>query len=297
MTTRFKFCGHQVTDSELALIKEMTEEFWGISRTELAETLCELLEWKRPNGRLKGVECRQFLEELEAQSVVRLPKPRQGKPKGARAKAGRSEPGEAQQSIKGKLRELGEVTLVKVESREDRELWKELVDRYHYLGFKTPFGAYLRYLIRTDDPETRTLGCLQFSSPAWALEQRDRWIGWDPETRKARLQWVVQNSRFLLLPWIEVKGLASHVLSKAAGQVVVDWEEAFKCRPVLLETFVDQERYTGTCYRAANWTYLGETKGRGRMDRENQHKEAVRSIFVLPLTRRFRTILLGEAQA
>ncbi len=135
--TRYKFCGKPVTEEELSLIKEMAIEFWGISRTELAETLCELLEWKRPTGRLKGVECRQFLEELESLAVIRLPKPRQGKPKGARAKAGRSAKGEIDQSIKGTVKNLAGVILVKTETRIDRELWKELVDRYHYLGFKT----------------------------------------------------------------------------------------------------------------------------------------------------------------
>ncbi|MCP4315300.1 MAG: DUF4338 domain-containing protein [Hyphomicrobiales bacterium] len=293
--TKLKFCGTPVTGEELALIKEMAEEFWGISRTELAETLCELLEWKRPNGRLKGVECRQFLEELESRSVIRLPKPRRGKPKGTHAKAGRSAQGEALEPIQGSVKDIGPVILVRAETRQDRELWKELIDRYHYLGFKTPFGASLRYLIRTLGAEPQTLGCLQFSSPAWSLEPRDEWIGWDATTRKARLQLIVQNSRFLLLPWVEVKRLASHVLSKASKQLPLDWELAFKRRPVLLETFVDQARFSGTCYRAANWIHVGETKGRGRMDRQKHHQEPVRSIWVYPLARKFRAALLGES--
>jgi hypothetical protein len=292
--TRLKFCGKAVTTEEFALIKEMTEEFWGISRTELAETLCELLEWKRPNGRLKGVECRQFLEELEIKSLIRLPKPRAGKPKGSRAKADRSKQGEAAAPIHGSVKDIGSVQLVQVEARQDRELWKELIDRYHYLGFKTPFGACLRYLIRSEGAEPQVLGCLQFSSPAWSLAPRDEWIGWDRETRKERLQLIVQNSRFLLLPWVEVKRLASHVLSKAAKQLPRDWEAAFNRRPVLLETFVDQERFLGTCYRAANWVHVGETKGRGRMDRHQRHQEPVRSIWVYPLARKFRGALLGE---
>jgi hypothetical protein len=288
-----KFCGNPVTRQELDLLKEMSEEFWGISRTELAATICETLGWKRPNGRLKDVECRQFLEKLEAASLIRLPKPRRTKPKGARARAGRSEKGEEGQAIKGQVKDLGQIELLKVERREDRELWKELIDRYHYLGFKTPFGACLRYLIRTREPKPRILGCLQFSSPAWALDERDRWIGWDANTRKKHLQRIVQNSRFLLLPWVEVKGLASHVLSRAAKKLPGDWEHAFKQKPVLLETFVDRDRFKGTCYRAANWVRLGETKGRGRMDREQRKEEPVRSIWVYPLQRTFRTILLG----
>ena len=295
METRYKFCGKPVTREELALIKEMSEEFWGISRTELAETLCELLEWKRPSGRLKGVECRQFLEELEAESEIRLPKPRKGKPKGTRSRAVRTRQGETESPIKVSVKDLGGVVLRKVSSQKDRNLWKELVDRYHYLGFKTPFGGYVRYLIETGEEKPRRLGCLQFSSPAWALSERDDWIGWDAAGRKSRLQLIVQNSRFLILPWVEVKGLASHVLSKAARQVAKDWEEVFNQRPVLLETFVDQQRFAGTCYRAANWIYLGETKGRGRMDRNHQHQEPVRSVWVYPLEGRSRQVLRGEA--
>jgi len=292
--TKWSFCGNPVLQQELDLIVEMTEEFWGISRTELAETLCELLEWKRPNGRLKGVECRQFLEELEAASLIQLPKPRPGKPKGARAKAGRSQRGDKQQAIQCQVKDLGGVMLLKVDTMEHRELWKELIDRYHYLGFKTPFGACLRYLIQTREPQPRLLGCLQFSSPAWALEERDAWIGWDGVTRKKYLQLIVQNSRFLILPWVEVKGLASHVLSQAAKQLPRDWEGAFHQKPALLETFVDRLRFSGTCYRAANWIYLGETKGRGRMDREQRKGEPIRSIWVYPLGRHYRAFLLGE---
>ncbi len=289
-----KFCGNPVKVNELALIKEMAEEFWGISRTELAETLCELLDWKRPNGQQKGVECRQFLEKLETLSVIKLPKPRRGKPKGASAKTGRSSQGEVQKLLETTVGDLRPLTLKKAVNRKDLELWKELADRYHYLGFKTPFGACLRYLIQTSEMEPRLLGCLQFSSPAWALEPRDEWIGWNSETRKAGLQLIVQNSRFLLLPWVRVKGLASHVLGKAARQISFDWDEAFNRRPILLETFIDREKYSGTCYRAANWIYLGNTKGRGRMDRENRCQEPVRSIWVYPLVSNFRTVLLGK---
>ncbi|CAM2068052.1 DUF4338 domain-containing protein [Sulfidibacter corallicola] len=260
----------------------------------MAETLCELLDWKRPSGRLKGVECRQFLEQLEAAGIIRLPKPRQGKPKGARAKAGRSDCGDAQTPIQCKLNELGGVVLRHVATPKDRALWKELMDRYHYLGFKTPFGACLRYVIQTAEAEPRVLGCLQFSSPAWALEERDRWIGWTLESRKARLQRIVQNSRFLLLPWVEVKSLASHVLSLVTKQLPDDWERAFHQRPLLLETFVDTQRFTGTCYRAANWRYLGMTKGRGRMDREGRRPEPVRAIWVYPLHRKCRALLRGD---
>ena len=148
-----------------------------------------------------------------------------------------------------------------------RAVWRELVARHHYLGDVVPYGAQLRYLISISTPDREIAGCLQFSSPAWKLETRDRWIGWDDRARRANLQRIVNNSRFLILPWIRIKGLASHVLSLAASGLVDDWEEAYAVRPVLLETFVETGRFDGTCYKAANWIVLGETAGRGRQDR------------------------------
>jgi hypothetical protein len=150
------------------------------------------------------------------------------------------------------------------------------------------FGAHLRYLVWVSKPQRELCGCVQFSSAARWLKPRDEFIGWDEESRQKNLPRVVNNSRFLILPWFSVQGLASHVLSLAARVVVDDWEEAYGVRPVLLETFVEQDRYEGTCYRAANWIEVGETSGRGRMDRENQWAKPVKTCLVLPLEREFR---------
>lgn len=287
-----KFCGKPVSNEELKLILELVEEFWGISRTELSSTVCELLNWTRPNGGLKTVECLQFLEELADRSLLQLPKPRRGKPKGTKTRCKRTALGEEGAPVTGSVKDVRPITLIPVDSKEDRELWKELVDRYHYLGFKVPFGACLRYLIKIDRPEGQIAGCLQFSSPAWKVAARDTWIGWDRPTREKGLQKVVQNSRFLLLPWLKVRGMASHVLAQAAKRIVADWEARFKVQPVLLETFVDTDRFKGTCYKAANWLYLGETQGRGRMDRAHKHEESVKSVWVYPLQRDSIQVLL-----
>lgn len=286
-----KFCGHRVTDEEMNLIRELSEEFWGISRTELASTVCELLGWKRPGGGLKTVECRQFLERLASKSMLTLPKPRQGKPKGAKTRARGTSEGEHAAPLEGRVKDVKPVSLVRVEETADRELWKELVDRYHYLGFKVAFGGCLRYLIKVKQPVDQVVGCLQFSSPAWKVRARDAWIGWDATTREKHLQKVVQNSRFLILPWCKVPGLASHILGLAAKRVGEDWAAAFHVRPVMLETFVEKDRFKGTCYRAANWVYLGETQGRGRMDRTHKKSEPVKSVWVYPLARSFREVL------
>ncbi len=140
-------------------------------------------------------------------------------------------------------------------------------------------------------------GGMQFSSPAWRVEARDQWIGWTDTVRKKRLQRIVSNSRFLILPSVQVKGLASHVLSLVSRQLAEEWYASYRVRPVLLETFVEQERYRGTCYRAANWICLGQTRGRGRMDRDHREGEPIKTVWVYPLDKRFRQILNGERSA
>jgi hypothetical protein len=190
------------------------------------------------------------------------------------------------------------VTLKRVESSAELARWKELIARHHYLGFRVPFGASLRYLIQISTAEGPAVaGGLQFSSPAWRLEARDRWIGWTDRVRQQRLQRIVSNSRFLILPSVQVKGLASHVLSLASRQLPEDWYRSYRVWPVLLETFVEQQRYRGTCYRAANWICLGQTRGRGRMDQDHQNSEPVKTIWVYPLDPLFRRILCGERWA
>jgi hypothetical protein len=169
-----------------------------------------------------------------------------------------------------------------------------LVERYHYLGHRVPFGAHLRYLIRITRPAAQVVGCLQFSSPAWRMAARERWIGWDDESRGQRLQHIVNNSRFLILPWVRVRNLASGVLSQATRVLSRDWETQYRWQPWLLETLVDRTRFAGTCYRAANWIEVGETSGRGRQDRCHQrHGAAPKTVFVYPLIAHARERLQG----
>jgi Druantia protein DruA len=163
-------------------------------------------------------------------------------------------------------------------------LWNELVERYHYLGYRVPVGGNLRYFVHSVSSQ-RILGCLLWSSPAWKMAPRDRWIGWTNEQRSRNLQLVVNNSRFLILPWIRIRYLASKILSLCAQQLPADWKQLYGYRPRLLETVVDVE-FRGTSYRSANWLYLGETRGRGRMDRNHlTPRRAIKRIFVYPLCR------------
>ncbi len=171
-----------------------------------------------------------------------------------------------------------------VRSQEERLLYRELVGRYHYLGHRVAYGAHLQYLLVVSRPERAVVGCLQFSSPAWRMSARDRWIGWDDAVRATNLQRVVQNSRFLILPWVRIKNLASTALSLTSRCLVSDWRERYGLEPLLVETLVDQERFSGVCYRAANWVVVGTTSGRGRMDRENKrYGMAPKTVLVYPL--------------
>jgi hypothetical protein len=213
--------------------------------------------------------------------------------KKAKTKVPRTGQADSQATISAKLRELSPILLTRVKTKGQRQLWYEYVDRYHYLGYQLPFGAQLRYFIEsgaTDD----ILGCFQFSSPAWKMAPRDRWIGWSDAQRKVNLQKIINNSRFLIFPWVKVKNLASSTLALAVKTIADDWQGCYGYRPVLMETLVDQKRFKGTCYKAANWIHMGKTTGRGRMDRDNkQHGAAVKDIYVYPLTSRFRQKLAG----
>lgn len=278
------FCGREFSASELALIREVVENCLGLSRMELAHTVCELVDWARPSGRLKARECREFLEQLDATGWLRLPDKRPGKPPGTRTRVPRTAHGEPGPPLEGEVGEVGPIVLEPVREARERQLFRELIGRYHYLGHAVPFGAHLRYTVWASQPGRAVVGCLQFSSPAWRMAVRDQWIGWDDAMRRRNLQRVVNNSRFLILPWVRVRNLASTVLALAARVVAREWPVRYGVAPVLLETLVDRDRYRGTCYRAANWIEVGVTTGRGRMDRAHRwHDHAPKAVLVCPL--------------
>ena len=275
------FCGRQFSSAELQLICEVVKRYAGLSRMELAHTVCELLQWQRSAGGLKARECREFLELLDSQGMVRLPSKRPTKPVGSRTRVPVSAEGEPAAPLQGKVGAFAPIVLEPVQSEQQRLLFRELVGRYHYLGHAVPFGAHVRYLFYSGE---QVLGCMQFSSPAWRMAVRERWIGWDEQARRGNLQRVVNQSRFLILPWVRIANLASVVLSRALHRLRRDWEARYGVEPLLVETLVDESRYGGHCYRAANWIWLGQTAGRGRMDREHQREGASpKAVWVYPL--------------
>lgn len=280
-TAASRFLGAGVSERQLARIREVVDSYPGLSRMELAATVCELVGWRRGNGRPKARECREWLERLEAQGQLRLPAKRSGRPVGSKTSIPPRRETEHEEVI-GSVGDVGPIRLERVTDAAGGLLLRELVGHYHYLGYRVPYGAQLRYLVYGSGPEV--LGCLQFSSAAWRLLPRDRWIGWDDATRKRNLVRVVCNSRFLILPWVRVRNLASVILSKAMGALPTHWREVYGVEPVLAETFVDESRFTGACYRAANWIPLGTTRGRGRMDRRCEREGAApKRILVYPL--------------
>ncbi|MDY7011642.1 MAG: DUF4338 domain-containing protein [Planctomycetota bacterium] len=280
-----RFCGREFTREELALIQEVVETCAGLSRTELSHTVCELLEWRRANGRLKGTECLEFLERLEREGFLKLPKSRQtGAKKGTRRHIAPTTGDPRWANLRGSVGAFLPLDVALVKSREQRRIFKDLVSRHHYLGYAMPFGARLQYLVYVSRPGRQVVGCVQFSSPAWRMKVRDRWIGWDDAVRGRGLQQIVNNSRLLVLP--RIRNLASALLSCVLNRLREDWHSYYGVDPWLVETLVDRERFHGGCYRAANFIVLGETSGRGRMDRAHQrHGAEVKTVMVYPLVK------------
>lgn len=277
------FCGRRFTPADLKLIAEVVESCSALSRAELGATVCELLEWKRPSGRLKSRECRDLLELLQGEGLIELPPKGNGRPAGLSDAVARTRGGEPGEPITGTVGELGPARLERVEDAAGRELFRELIDRYHDLGYATPFGARLQYLAYLEATGDAPVACLQYSSPAWRMAARDGWIGWSEQARQRKLQRLVNQSRFLILPWVQVDNLASHLLARSARNLRADWHRLYGVEPVLLETLVDEQR-AGTCYRAANWIEVGCTTGRGRMDREHaRHGRAPKRVLLYPL--------------
>jgi hypothetical protein len=282
ITEALTFSGRTFSAEDLQLIQQITAEFGSLGRTEISRTICELLNWRRPSGGLKNHEGRLLLERLERLGWVRLPELRRLGRRGPRRVKWSSQ-SEWQEKQIGSAGEFEPLEFEVVRAGRDSQLWREWVERYHYLGYRVPVGAHLRYVVR--GPHT-PLACLLWSSPAWKIAARDCWIGWSEAQRQQNLQRIVNNARLLILPWVKVRGLASKILSHGARKLALDWEQHYGYRPLLLETLVDPSRFRGTCYRAANWIFLGRTRGRGRMDRHHCFDgQAVKDLYVYPLCR------------
>jgi len=289
-----RICGQEFNDEICDRIRGAIELEPTISRRALSLRVCEWLNWKSPNGKPKEMSCRVALLKLHRGGILSLPEP--GVRNWAVVRAKRSTLSLPEiESLRCRLKTLGEIKLVLVESKNRplSRLWNDLMETYHYLRAGPLCGTQLRYLIESS--VYGWIGGLAFSAAAWRVAPRDRWIGWSEEARKSNLGKVVCNSRFLLVP--RVAHLASHVLSLCARRVRQDWVEHYGVRPMLLETYVERDRFEGTCYRSANWVHGGATQGRGRMDRDRTYSTPIKEVYVYPLQRNARKELCVEPQS
>ena len=285
-----RYCGREFTADELRSIRELISADAGRKRAELSRLVCDHLGWKRPDGRRKDMSCRVAMLRMHRDGLIELPPPR-GTNGNGRIRPQRTLLGEPGEPVTASVGRLGKLELVSVRSRGDSRLWNELIERYHYLGYQPLPGAQMRYLVFSG---SRMLGALGFGASAWKVAPRDQFIGWTADERVARLALVVNNARFLILPWVTSRNLASRLLSRVAKQLPKDWEDRYGYRPVLLETFVEVDRFRGTCYRAANWICVGKTQGRGKLDRYKRRALPTKHIFLYPLCRDFRQRLRGH---
>ena len=290
----WEFSGRSFTEEEIGLIKEIVRMYPGLSVTELAKTVCENIGWVTDAGRCKTVVCIRFLEIMGVEGLIQLPEKRESFPKkeNSTVKVCADILHKEHEEVRGKVSEYCPITLhIARGGSEDLKRWKAYMEEYHMIGYKNVFGSRLQYFIKSGDKE---LGCLQFSASAWALAERDRWIGWKIEDRKKRLHLIVNNSRFLIFPWVKIKYLASKALSLAAKRIRGDWLKEYCYAPVLLETFVDVGDYKGTSYKAANWKYVGITEAMGRTTRNRKRQSRLKAIYVYPLEKDFRAYLKGK---
>lgn len=279
-----RYCGREFKTDEIEKIRQLIRADPACTRADLSRLTCRLLDWHRPNGGLKDMACRVAMLRMHKDGLIELPPPRGPKP---HCKIGLTAHTEAQPPLTQPVHALPKPQLQLV-SRTDSRLWNEYIERYHYLGYTPLSGAQLRYFIRAGD---RLLALLGFGAAAWQLAPRDRFIGWNNTQRQEKLHLVVNNARFLILPWVHAKGLASKVLALAAKQLPHDWLTHYGYRPVLMETFVDQLRFRGTCYKAANWLHVGYTQGRGKLGPSGKQSVPVKDIWLYPLTRHFQRAL------
>jgi hypothetical protein len=282
-----KLCGRPFDEADLERIRAEIVAAEPPQRSEIARRVCRALEWTDALGRPKLMSARVGLLRLHRAGLIELPAPSRGNGNGRGLLRGPDRWPEPV-AVVGTVGDLGGLRLEAVLDASASRLWNGLIARYHYLGYTPLPGAQLRYLVHCEDG---VLGAIGFGAAAWKVAVRDRWIGWDAACREAHLGRVLNNARFLLLPWVRVKNLASKVLALAAARIPEDFAARYGERVVLLETFVERPRFAGTCYRAANWHYLGETTGRGKCDRTHQAALPRKGVYVYPLAAGFRAAL------
>ena len=294
MEHEFKYRGKTYSQDEIAFIQQLIADNPNDSRWRLSKKLCLSWNWVQENGALRDMVCRSFMLVLDRAGLIQLP-PKKRNTVNYLAKRKQPTLVKIDQSpISGSLSDLKPIELIQVRKRKQESLCNSLIEQYHYLGYCQPVGEHLKYIAYSGE---RPIACMTWSSPPLHIGSRDRFIGWAPTIRKQNLHLVAYNSRFLILPWVNVKYLASHLLSRAARAVAEDWQNLYCHQVHYLETFVDTTRYAGTCYYAANWKFLGKTTGRGIKEKTQRVTRSIKDVLGYPLSNDFRLKLCHGKEA
>ena len=288
MDLEIKYQGRIATCEDIEFIKGLIDGNPADSRRRLSKKLCEAWNWVQPNGALRDMVCRGFLLQLHRAGYIKLP-PRRVKPNNPLASRKRPLKVDVDQApICTELSKIQPLEIRQIRRTSYEKLFNSLIDRHHYLGYSHPVGEHLKYIVFT---KGRPIACLSWSSAPRHIGCRDKFIGWSADIRKKNLQLIAYNSRFLILPWVQIRHLASHLLGRVAKAVSADWERVYSHRIYFLETFVDIEKFKGTCYKAANWIYLGDTTGRGKDDQTHKVNRSIKAVWGYPLSVDFREAL------
>lgn len=271
--------GREFSDSEIKLIASIVSSNPTMSRRGLSLLICQQLNWRQANGNLKDRACRDVLIRLAQQKVIKLP-PSVYTFRTQQAGVKQLDFIEPQETLSGVIHQFGDPIFQLVEYQNQRMLWNYLIGRYHYKNCRIVVGRYLKHLIYLD---SHLIGCVCFADAVLKLSSRDRWIGWNQQQRQTNLRYVINNVRFLILPWVRITNLASKLLSLMAKTVPAHWENIYKFRPILMETFVEKARFTGASYKAANWIHVGQTKGKARSGMNYYYHGVIKDVYLYPL--------------
>jgi hypothetical protein len=281
-----RYCGRDFSKQELVVIRQLISENPSATRAVLSRLTCQALHWYKVDGGLKEMSCRVAMLRMQDDGLIKLPAARHRYcPANNVQFTSATDP---KPKINKPVDALPCVQLRIVMGRQQSRLWNEYIHRYHYLGYKPLPGAQLRYFVISGNDIIALLG---FGASAWQCAPRDKYIGWTHDQRKKKLQYIVNNARFLILPWVKCKNLASKILSLTSHRLSRDWQDHYGYQPVLLETFVERDRFAGTCYKAANWVLVGQTKGRGKLGPAGKISVPIKDLWLYPLERNFRHIL------
>jgi len=290
MELPIKYRGRQATREEVAFIRRLIAAHPNDSRRCLSVKLCQAWNWVQPNGALRDMVCRGFMLALHRAGYIRLPAKKCSPPNPLVDHKKPAAIDIDQKPMVTGLKNIRPLQLRQVRRSRLENLYNSLVEAYHYLGYCQPVGEQLKYIVFAGPTP---IGCLAWSSAARHIGCRDRFIGWSADSRRKHLHLIAYNTRFLILPWVRVRYLASHILAQMAKVLPVDWQRVYNHGIYYLETFVDKERFAGSCYKAANWIYLGDTTGRGKNDQSKKVNRSIKAVFGYPLTRDFRRHLCG----